>query len=72
SDRGFKRGRLRVLCFPTCPAALVEAAYLSNDAEAACLGTPEFRQQIAEAIADGVQSYSTTLASLRPVQTPAK
>ena len=72
SDRGFKRGRLRVLCFPSCPAALLEAAYLSNDAEAARLGTPEFRQQIAEAIAGGVQAYSATLAGLRPAPLPSK
>lgn len=72
SDRGFKRGRLRVLCFPACPAALLEAAYLSNDAEAARVGTPAFRQQIAEAIADGVQAYGATLAGLRPAPTPAK
>jgi len=72
SDRGFKRGRLRVLCFPACPAALLEAAYLSNDAEAARLATPEFRAQIAEAIASGVQAYSTLLVGLRPALTPAK
>jgi N-acetylmuramoyl-L-alanine amidase len=70
SDRGFKRGRLRVLCFPGCPAALLEAAYLSNDNEAARLGTPEFRQQIAEAIAAGVQDYAATLAAIQPP--PAK
>lgn len=70
SDRGFKRGRLRVLCFPECPAALLEAAYLSNDTEAARLGTPEFRQQIAEAIANGVHDYAATLAMLQPP--PAK
>ncbi len=72
SDRGFKRGRLRVLCFPSCPAALLEAAYLSNGAEAARLGTPAFREQIAEAIANGVQAYSATLAGLRPAPTPTK
>lgn len=72
SDRGFKRGRLRVLCFPACPAALLEAAYLSNDAEAARVGTPAFRQQIAEAIADGVQAYSATLAGLRTAPEEAK
>lgn len=65
SDRGFKRGRLRVLCFPDCPAALLEAAYLSNDAEAARIGNPEFRQQIAEAIAAGVEDYAALLAALR-------
>lgn len=72
SDRGFKRGRLRVLLLPECPAALLEAAYLSNDAEAARVGTPEFRQQIAESIADGVQTYAATLAALRPAPTSAK
>lgn len=69
SDRGFKRGRLRVLLLPDCPAALLEAAYLSNDAEAARVGTPEFRQRIAESIADGVQEYAGLLAALR--QAPA-
>jgi N-acetylmuramoyl-L-alanine amidase len=72
SDRGFKRGRLRVLCFAECPAALLEAAYLSNDTEAARLGTPEFRQQIAEAIATGVQDYSGALAALRPASGSTK
>jgi N-acetylmuramoyl-L-alanine amidase len=65
-DRGYKRGRLRVLCFAECPAALLESAYLSNDAEAARLRTPEFRQQIAETIAAGIQSYADALAALRP------
>lgn len=72
SDRGFKRGRLRVLLLPDCPAALLEAAYLSNDTEAARVGTPEFRQQIAESIADGVQTYAAALAALRPAAASAK
>jgi N-acetylmuramoyl-L-alanine amidase len=66
SDRGYKRGRLLVLCFAECPAALVEAAYLSNDAEARKVATPEYRQQIAQAIADGVDDYATALAALHP------
>ncbi|MFZ5495937.1 MAG: N-acetylmuramoyl-L-alanine amidase family protein [Verrucomicrobiota bacterium] len=72
SDRGFKRGRLRVLLLPECPAALLEAAYLSHDAEAARVGTPEFRQQIAESIAEGVQEYAALLAALRPAPGAAK
>ena len=71
SDRGFKRGRLRVLLLPDCPAALLEAAYLSNDTEAARVGTPEFRQEIAESIAGGVEAYAATLAALRPVRDSA-
>ena len=67
SDRGYKRGRLLVLCFAECPAALVEAAFLSNNAEARRVATPEFREQIAHAIADGVDDYAAALAALHPV-----
>ncbi|HEY4245335.1 MAG TPA: N-acetylmuramoyl-L-alanine amidase [Lacunisphaera sp.] len=66
SDRGYKRYRLAVLRTLNCPGALVEAAYLSNDAEARKLATPEFRQKIAEALADGIRNYAETLATLRP------
>jgi N-acetylmuramoyl-L-alanine amidase len=66
SDRGFKRGRRLVLCFPECPAALVEAAYLSNNPEAGRVATPEFRQRTAQAIADGVNDYAETLAAFHP------
>jgi N-acetylmuramoyl-L-alanine amidase len=66
SDRGYKRYRLAVLRPLACPGVLVECAYLSNDAEARRIATPEFRQQIAEALAEGVQNYATTLAALRP------
>jgi N-acetylmuramoyl-L-alanine amidase len=71
SDRGYKRYRYAVLRTLDCPGALLEAAYLSNDTEGARIGTPGFRQQIAEAIAEGVQSYSATLAVLRPAPGPA-
>jgi N-acetylmuramoyl-L-alanine amidase len=48
-----------------CPGVLVECGYLSNDAEARRIATPEYRQQIAEALADGVTDYAATLAALR-------
>lgn len=67
SDRGYKRARFAVLRFVECPAAMVEAAYLSNDAEAARVATPAFRQRIAEAIADGVDAYA---GALRELQSP--
>jgi len=63
-DRGCKRGRLLVLRYPECPAALVEAAYLSNNTEASRLATPEFRQQIAQALAEGIDEYSAALAAV--------
>ena len=71
-DRGYKRGRLAVLRFLECPGALVECAYLSNPTEARKVATPEYRQQIAEAIARGVQGYAGTLTALRPTPEPAK
>jgi N-acetylmuramoyl-L-alanine amidase len=65
ADRGLKRRRLAVLRFPECPAALVEAAFLSNDAEARRVGTPEFRQKIAEAFAAGIDAYAAALPPTR-------
>ena len=65
SDRGLKRGRLAVLRLATCPAVLVEAGFLSNTAEARKIATPEYRQKIAEAIADGVKNYANALATAR-------
>jgi N-acetylmuramoyl-L-alanine amidase len=65
SDRGYKRARFAVLRFVRCPAVLVEAAYLSNDAEAAKVGTAAFRQKIAEALAAGIADYSAQLTALR-------
>ena len=72
SDRGYKRYRLAVLRTLNCPGVLVECAYLSNDAEAKRVATPEFRQQIAEALAEGISSYTATLTALRPAVPPAK
>lgn len=66
SDRGYKRARWGMLRPAECPAVLVECAYLSNDAEARRAATPEYRQQIAEALAAGVQNYSDTLRTLQP------
>ncbi len=64
-DRGLKRGRLAVLRLATCPAVLVEAGYLSNNAEAKKIATAAYRQQIAEALADGVKAYAAGLTTAR-------
>jgi len=69
-DRGFKRARLAVLRMLDCPGVLVECAYLSNNTEARRVGTVEFRQKIAEALAVGLQNYSNTLETLRPKPAP--
>lgn len=70
SDRGYKRYRLAVLRPLNCPGVLVEAAYLSNDAEARRVATPEFRAQCAESIAEGISNYAALLAALRPAPPP--
>ena len=70
-DRGYKHARKAVLRMLDCPGALVECGYLSNDAEARRISTSEFRQQIAESLAAGVQNYSAALAALRIPPVPA-
>ncbi len=60
-DRGLKRFRYSVLRSADCPAVLVEAAFLSNDAEGRKVATPAYRQKIAASIAAGVKSLSATL-----------
>lgn len=61
SDRGLKRARFAVLRPVACPAVLVEAGFLSNTAEARRIGTASYRQEIAEAIAEGVGHYHDRL-----------
>jgi N-acetylmuramoyl-L-alanine amidase len=70
SDRGYKHARQAVLRMLDCPGALVECAYLSNEAEARRVATPEFRQSIAESLAAGVQNYAAALATIRPPSPP--
>ena len=69
-DRGYKHARKAVLRMLDCPGALVECAYLSNDAEARRVATPEFRQKIAESLAVGIRNYSDALAIARPPSGP--
>jgi N-acetylmuramoyl-L-alanine amidase len=56
-DRGLRHDQIAVLRLAPCPAVLVEGGYLTNDAEARKLATPTYRQQLAEAIANGVRAY---------------
>ena len=39
------------------PAVLVECGFLSNPAEEALLLSPEYRQQVAEALCAGITAY---------------
>ena len=64
-DRGQKYGHLRVLRALNCPGVLVESGFLSHDAEARKIATPEYRQQIATALADGIKDYAAAIESAR-------
>ena len=58
ADRGVKRAPFIVLIDTHMPAILAEVSCLSNEREARLLQKPLYRQFIAEALAEGVRSYS--------------
>jgi len=57
SDRGIKHARFAVLRVCERPGILVEGGFLTNSAEAAAIAKPEWRENLAEAIADGIDQY---------------
>ncbi len=67
-DRGLKRARFVVLRDIECPAVLVEAGFLSNPAEAKKISTPAYRQEIAEAIGEGIGAYEDRLREAAAVE----
>jgi N-acetylmuramoyl-L-alanine amidase len=55
-DRGVRRARfIGVLHGQRHPAVLLEGGYLSNPREAKLIATPEFRQRLAQAVADALK-----------------
>lgn len=71
-DRGKKIAHWAVLRTLTCPGVLVEPAIITNEADARRCATPQFRQQIAEALAAGIRQYAATLETLRAGAAPAR
>lgn len=71
SDRGKKIMHLGVLRGLRCPGVLVEAGFLTSDVEARKIATPAYRQQIAQALRDGVHEFSTLIATLRQKSRPS-
>ena len=60
-DRGKKLMHLGVLRPLAAPSVLVECGFLSSDAEARRIARPEYRQQLAVALAAGIADYAATL-----------
>ena len=60
--RGTKPARFVVLREAWMPAVLVEVGYVTNEVEAARLGSPKYRQAIAESIGEGVLSYARQIS----------
>jgi N-acetylmuramoyl-L-alanine amidase len=55
-DRGVARARfIEALRDEKCPAILIEGGYLSNRREAKLIESPEFRQKLAEAVANALK-----------------
>ncbi len=69
-DRGHKRQRWKVLRLALCPAILIEGGYLSNDDETRKIMTPAYRQEIAEAVAKGIERYAAVQGGV-PTRAPA-
>lgn len=63
-DRGLKRARFAVLRLAECPAVLVEAGYLSNDAEARLIAQESHRIAIAQALAEGIAAYADQVTAV--------
>lgn len=56
-DRGIKHARFAVIRLATVPAILIEGGFLSSRSDSSLVGAAAWRQKLAEAIADGIDSY---------------
>jgi N-acetylmuramoyl-L-alanine amidase len=56
-DRGVRRARFYVLRKSSMPSILVETGYMSGQEDNPRLGSPEYQNRMAEAIANGILLY---------------
>jgi N-acetylmuramoyl-L-alanine amidase len=64
-DRGKKIAHWGVLRGLNCPGVLVECGFLTSTAEARKVATPQYRQQLAVALAAGIRDYAATAEAAR-------
>ncbi len=57
-DDGVVKSKFYIVLHALMPAALVETAFLSNPDDFAKLNSPQWRQHVAQAIADGIGDYA--------------
>jgi N-acetylmuramoyl-L-alanine amidase len=60
-DLGVKTAPFYVLLGANMPSVLLEVSFVSNPDDAKLLSSDEFRQKMAQSIADGIKSYTTSL-----------
>lgn len=65
-DLGVKQAPFTVLVGATMPSILAEVSFLTNRQEATLLGGMVYRQQIAEALFNGVMKYQRSLKGTTP------
>ena len=71
-NRGVKKAPFVVLIGADMPAILAEISFLSNPEEEKRLKTEKHRQEIAEALYEGVAGYADTLSGVKPSPTNAR
>jgi N-acetylmuramoyl-L-alanine amidase len=67
-----RRASLVVLKSPDTPSVLFETGYISNDEEAARLGTGEGRERLVRGVAQAIAIYAATLDKSGPKPTPPR
>jgi N-acetylmuramoyl-L-alanine amidase len=64
-DAGIHTANFIVIKDTSCASVLLEIAYINNQEEEALLGDPRFRQRVAEAVVEGIESYLKSGAVLQ-------
>jgi N-acetylmuramoyl-L-alanine amidase len=67
-DRGIKKAPFVVLIGANMPSILVEISFLSNPHDERLLQERQFRQEIAQALYDGIARYTEGLGTIRVAQ----
>lgn len=66
-DRGIRKSNFYILQNTTIPAVLIEVGFMSHTGDLQAINTPTFRQDAAQAIAQGLLSYyGNEIAKVKP------